>query len=505
MTVSASARVVQKLWNYCHVLRDDGLSYGDYVEQLTYLLFLKMADEETRPPFDRASIIPKPWDWGSLCTKDGDELEVHYRHTLEELGKKKGMLGVIFRKAQNRIQDPAKLRRLIVDLIDRESWMALDTDVKGDAYEGLLEKNAEDTKSGAGQYFTPRALIRAIVDVMRPAPRMTICDPACGTGGFLLAAHDYISQNHELDRAQKQHLRFRALRGWEIVDNTARLCVMNLYLHGIGGEEPPIAAGVDSLASDPGDRFDMVLTNPPFGRRASFTIVNEAGDEEREDLVYVRGDFWVSTSNKQLNFLQHVKTLLKINGRAAVVVPDNVLFEAGAGTTVRKKLLQECELHTILRLPTGIFYRPGVKANVLFFDRRAASETVWTKEVWIYDLRPGQHFTLKTNPLRREHLDDFVRAYNPANRHERTESERFRGFTYDELIARDDANLDISWLRDESLEDSDRLPAPELLAAEIIEDLQAALDQFAQVAADLGNGNQPRAVPLSSIQSAKRE
>lgn len=499
--MTTPAAVVQKLWNYCNVLRDDGLSYGDYVEQLTYLLFLKMADEQTQPPFERSSIVPKPWDWATLRSKDGDELEVHYRHTLEQLGKKRGMLGVIFRKAQNRIQDPAKLRRLIIDLIDRETWMALDTDVKGDAYEGLLEKNAEDTKSGAGQYFTPRALIRAIVDVMRPGPKMTVCDPACGTGGFLLAAHDYISQNYELDRVQKQHLRFKALRGWEIVDNTARLCVMNLYLHGIGGDEPPIAAGVDSLASDPGERFDMVLTNPPFGRKASFTIVNDVGEEERDDLVYVRNDFWASTSNKQLNFVQHVKTLLKINGRAAVVVPDNVLFEGGAGATVRRKLLQECEVHTLLRLPTGIFYRPGVKANVLFFDRRAASETAWTKNLWIYDFRTNQHFTLKTKPLRREYLDDFVQAYNPPNRHERTETERLRSFSYDELITRDDANLDIFWLRDESLEHSDSLPAPEVLAAEIIEDLQAALDQFAQVAAGLANRDQSRAVPSSSAQS----
>ncbi len=486
-----SATVVQKLRSYSNVLRDDGLSYGDYVEQLTYLLFLKMADEQTRPPFNRPSTIPKPWDWQTLLTKDGDGLEVHYRRTLEQLGRQKGMLGLIFRKALNRIQDPAKLRRLIVDLIDRESWMALDTDVKGDAYEGLLEKNAEDTKSGAGQYFTPRALIRAIVDVMRPAPKMSICDPACGTGGFLLAAHDYISKHHELDRAQKHHLRFKALRGWEIVDNTARLCVMNLYLHGIGGDEPPINAGVDSLASDPGERFEMVLTNPPFGRKASFTVVNEVGEQEREDLIYVRDDFWASTSNKQLNFVQHVKTLLKINGRAAVVVPDNVLFEAGVGATIRRKLLQECEVHTLLRLPTGIFYRPGVKANVLFFDRRAASEKPWTNRLWIYDFRTNQHFTLRTRPLKRSALDDFIRAYNPANRHERTETERFRSFSYDELIARDDVSLDIFWLRDEGLENSALLPPPDVLAAEIVEDLQAALDQFAQVVAELGRDAAP--------------
>jgi type I restriction enzyme M protein len=308
---NGSAQIVQKLWNYCNVLRDDGLSYGDYVEQLTYLLFLKMAHERTQPPWNHPSAVPAGLDWPSLVAHDGDALEVHYRHVLEELGKKPGMLGVIFRKAQNKIQDPAKLRRLIADLIDREQWTALDADVKGDAYEGLLEKNAQDTKSGAGQYFTPRPLIQAIVDVMRPQPGQRICDPACGTGGFLFVAHDYIAGHYVLDRDQKEHLRFRALHGWEIVPNTARLCAMNLLLHGIGGdEECPIRVD-DALRSDPGDRFDMVLTNPPFGKKSSITIVNEAGQAEAASLTYEREDFWATTSNKQLNFVQHVKTLLK--------------------------------------------------------------------------------------------------------------------------------------------------------------------------------------------------
>jgi len=476
--------IVAKLWNYCTVLRDDGLSYGDYVEQLTYLLFLKMAYEQTQPPLNRHSEIPAAFAWPELLKRDGDELETHYRHALEALGREPGMLGVIFRKAQNKIQDPAKLRRLIADLIDREQWTSLDADVKGDAYEGLLAKNAEDVKSGAGQYFTPRPLIRAIVDVMRPEPGVAICDPACGTGGFLLAAHDFIAGQHALDRDQQRHLRFEALRGWEIVDATARLCVMNMLLHGIGGDESPIRVA-DSLAADPGDRFEMVLTNPPFGRKSSFLVVNGEGETEREDLVVVRDDFWASTSNKQLNFVQHVKTLLKINGRAAVVVPDNVLFEGGAGETVRRKLLHECDVHTLLRLPTGVFYAQGVKANVLFFDRRAGSERAATEKVWIYDFRTNEHFTLKTHPLQREDLDDFVACYNPANRHERAESERFRAFGYDELMKRDKASLDIFWLRDDSLEDSENLPAPEVIAAEIVEDLQAALDQFAAIAADL--------------------
>ncbi len=484
--MNPSGAIVNKLWNFATVLRDDGLSYGDYVEQLTYLLFLKMADEQTKPPLNRPSTIPAGYSWPELLKRDGDELEVQYRHTLESLGREKGMLGVIFRKAQNKIQDPAKLRRLIADLIDREQWTSLDTDVKGDAYEGLLAKNAEDVKTGAGQYFTPRALIRATVDVMRPEPGTTICDPACGTGGFLLAAHDYIAEHHQLDRDQQRDLRYKALHGWEIVDATARLCVMNLYLHGIGGDESPIRVA-DSLATDPGDRFDMVLTNPPFGKKSSFMVVNAEGETERDNLVYVRDDFWASTSNKQLNFVQHIKTLLKINGRASVVVPDNVLFEGGAGETVRRKLLHECDVHTLLRLPTGVFYAQGVKANVLFFDRRAGGERAATEKLWIYDFRTNQHFTLKTNPLRREDLNDFVASYNPANRHDRVENERFRAFSYDELVKRDKASLDIFWLRDESLEDSDNLPAPEVIAAEIVEDLQAALDQFAAIAADLAD------------------
>jgi type I restriction enzyme M protein len=479
--------LVQRLWSYCNVLRDDGLSYGDYVEQLTYLLFLKMADEQTQPPFNRAAFIRRGLDWASLLALDGDDLEVHYRHILTELGREPGMLGVVFRKAQNRIQDPAKLRRLIVELIDREQWMTLDVDVKGDAYEGLLQKNAEDVKSGAGQYFTPRPLIRAIVDVMRPQPGMTICDPACGTGGFLLAAHEHIVDNNpNLDRDQKHQLRFEALCGSEIVDNTARLCVMNLLLHGIGAEDADSPITVeDSLKGDPGERFDMVLTNPPFGKKSSMTIVNSEGDTEREDLVVVRDDFWASTSNKQLNFVQHVKTLLKINGSAAIVVPDNVLFEGGAGETVRRKLLHECDVHTLLRLPTGIFYAQGVKANVLFFERKPASEKASTKKLWVYDLRTNMHFTLKQNPLGYEHLEDFIRAYRPTDRRRRKENERFKAYTYEELIGRDKLSLDLTWLRDESLEDSENLPAPDVLAQEIVEDLEAAIGEFAEIAGSL--------------------
>jgi len=477
--------IVQKLWNYCNVLRDDGLSYGDYVEQLTFLLFLKMADEQTKPPFNKPSAIPKGYDWPSLLNKDGDALEIHYRHLLETLGKQKGMLGVIFRKAQNKIQDPAKLSRLISDLIDKEQWTSLDADVKGDAYEGLLEKNAADVKGGAGQYFTPRPLIQALVDAMRPSPGQTIHDPACGTGGFLLVAHDYLSQHYTLDRDQKKQLKFQTLSGNELVDSVARLCVMNLYLHGVGGDSCPIQGGVDSLAQKPLVAFEMVLTNPPFGKKSSITVINEEGESAKETLTYVRDDFWATTSNKQLNFLQHVKSCLKIHGRAAIVVPDNVLFEGGAGETVRRELLKQCDVHTLLRLPTGIFYAQGVKANVLFFDRKPASEAAWTKTLWIYDFRTNQHFTLKANSLKRADLDDFVACYKPENRHERKETERFKSFTYEELLKRDKVSLDIFWLKDESLEDSANLPDPDVIAVEIAEDLQAALDQFALIAADL--------------------
>ncbi len=358
----------------------------------------------------------------------------------------------------------------------------------------MLEKNAQDIKSGAGQYFTPRPLIQAIVDVMQPQPGQTICDPASGTGGFLLAAYDYIRLHHKLDRTQRHHLTHEALHGWEIVDSAARLCVMNLYLHGIGTDatDSPIRVS-DSLATDPGDRFSLVLTNPPFGKKSRVTYITDTGETKREAQTIVRDDFWTSTSNKQLNFVQHVKTILAVNGKAAVVVPDNVLFEGGAGETVRRKLLHECDVHTLLRLPTGVFYAQGVKTNVLFFDRKPGSPTAWTQKLWIYDLRTNQNFTLKQNPLTRTHLDEFVECFNPDNRHQRqpTWSEdnpdgRWRCFTYDELLARDKISLDIFWLRDESLEDTANLPEPGVLALEIVEDLQAALEQFAEIAEDLG-------------------
>src|SRR5436309_8978624 len=460
-----SAAIVQKLWSYCNVLLDAGLTYLDYTEQLTYLLFLKMPHEQTQKHCNQAMTVPAEFSWPTLVAKDGDALAAPYRHTLEALGKRPGMLGVIFRKAQNKVQDPAILRRLVVDLIGKETWSAVDADVKGDAYEGLLERTAQEGARGAGQYFTPRPLIRAIVDVMRPGPRQVIGDPACGTGGFLLAAHDFIVRNHpNLSRDEKRLLRLETLRGVEITESVARLCAMNLMLHGIGpangDAEPPVKID-DSLRADPGTRFDLVLTNPPFGKKSSIRVINEEGVEEREALTVVRDDFWASTSNKQLNFVQHVRTLLKINGRAAVVVPDNVLFEGGAGETVRRRLMAECDVHTLLRLPTGIFYAQGVKANVLFFDAKAGREKPWTKTLWVYDLRTNKHFTLKESPLRRADLDEFADCYKPGERHkrkpiwsEKTPDGRWRSYTYEEIVGRDKASLDLFWLRDESLEDS---------------------------------------------------
>jgi type I restriction enzyme M protein len=478
-------QLVTKLWNFCDVLRDDGVSYGDYVEQLTYLLFLKMDEEMTEIGFQKESQVPEEYNWESLVAKDGDELESHYRTILQELGSRGGLLGVIFSKAQNRIQDPAKLRRLVL-MIDDENWSGMDVDVKGEIYEGLLQKNAEDVKSGAGQYFTPRPLIQGIVEAVQPEPDQTICDPACGTGGFFLASHDYITdpENYQLDKQQKQFLQHDAFKGWEIVDNTARLCVMNLYLHGIDGRESPVVVD-DSLRSDPGDRFDLVLTNPPFGKKSSVTVMSTEGEAIKESVTYERDDFWATTSNKQLNFLQHVKTLLNIGGTAAVVVPDNVLFEGGTGETVRRKLLDEFDVHTMLRLPTGIFYAQGVKANVLFFDAKPAQADPWTEDLWIYDLRTNKHFTRKRDPLTFEDLTDFVDCYNPENRHEREETDRFKSYSYEEMLERDKVNLDIFWLKDDSLEDVEDLPEPEVLAADITEDLEAALDQFSQIQSDL--------------------
>ncbi|MEQ8393734.1 MAG: class I SAM-dependent DNA methyltransferase [Gammaproteobacteria bacterium] len=464
-------QLVSKVWNYAHVLRDQGISYGDYIEQITYLLFLKM-DQEREELLGEASEIPAEWNWSKLAGKDGDALELQYRHTLENLGTGDGLIGTIFRKAQNKLSDPAKLKR-VVSLIDTEGpWIGLQVDVKGEIYEGLLERNASEVRSGAGQYFTPRPVIDAIVKCVDPKIGETVCDPACGTGGFLLAAYDHM-KGQSRDREKLRSLRHSSFTGVDIVDEVVRLCAMNLYLHGVGNGGSPVFQS-DALASDGGDRFNVVLTNPPFGKKSSYRVVGEDGQVTTERENYEREDFKFTTSNKQFNFLQHIMTILETNGRAGVVLPDNVLFEAGrAGEGIRKRLLEGFNFHTLLRLPTGIWYSPGVKANVLFFDKRPASREVQTRELWVYDYRTNVHKTLKTKKLIGADLDDFVGCFQA-----REETDRFRRFPYEELIKRDKLNLDIFWLKDDSLEDIDSLPEPDVLAAEIVENLEAALEQF---------------------------
>jgi type I restriction enzyme M protein len=378
-------------------------------------------------------------------------------------------------------------------MLNAENWVMLGADVKGDIYEGLLEKNAEDTKSGAGQYFTPRALIKTMVECVRPEPKKTIADPAAGTGGFFLAAYDFLLDNYDLDKEQKEYLKYHTFKGWEIVPNTARMALMNLFLHNIGdiNSEPPIVRN-DSLIAEPSEKFDFVLANPPFGKKSSITVTNEDGTQSKEALTYNRQDFWATSSNKQLNFVQHINAMLKANGQAAVVLPDNVLFEGGAGETVRKKLLQNADVHTVLRLPTGIFYAQGVKANVVFFDAKPASKDPWTKEVWYYDYRTNIHHTLKKSPLKFDDLKDFVELYNPENRHNRKETwsednpkGRWRKYTYEEITNRDKTSMDIFWIKDDSLTDLDNLPDPDILAAEIVENIEAGLESFREIVSGL--------------------
>lgn len=482
----------------CNPLRDVGVSYGDYLEQLTYLIFLKMSDEYSKPPYKRENSIPKGYTWSDMNALKGAELETQYKKTLEKLGEESGILGQIFKGSVNKISNVAILYR-IVQMIDKENWVAMSSDVKGEIYEGLLQKNAEDIKSGAGQYFTPRPLIKAMVECVRPKPGKTIADLCCGSGGFFLAAQSFLSDpaNYTLDRRQKEFLKNETFHGNEIVAVTFKTALMNLYLHNIGDiyGEIPITLS-DTLLSDPGYRVDYVLTNPPFGKKSSITFTNEQGEQEEEDLIYNREDFWTTSSNKQLNFVQHINTLLKPTGKAAVVVPDNVLFEGGAGETVRQKLLETTDLHTILRLPTGIFYKPGVKANVIFFDKRPASSEKQTKEIWIYDFRTNMHFTLKKHPMTYADLQDFINCYNPQNRHARKETwsednqdGRWRKFIVggkdDQILNRDKTSLDIFWIKDKSLADLDNLPAPDELADNIIENLQSALESFQELKAQL--------------------
>lgn len=466
-------QIVQKVWNYAHVLKDDGLAFMDYTEQITYLLFLKMAWEQRQAG---ASEIPSRYTWGALKSINNNAKRLErYHQALRMLSDYPGLIGLIFTKPQSKINDPAKLH-LLIQMIDSEDWSTLDQDVKGEVYEGLLARNAEDVRGGAGQYFTPRPVIRAIVEVMRPEPAMRISDPACGTGGFLLAAFEYL-KGRVVSAKEATYLRERTLHGIDLVPNVARLCAMNLFLHGIGTDPRHPAVSISDSLESKAEPVDMVLTNPPFGKKSSFTIVGEGGKNQTDKISYQRQDFWATTSNKQLNFVQHVYSMLKETGRAAVVVPDNVLFEGGAGEKIRRTLLQRCEVHTLLRLPTGIWYSPGVKANVLFFDKKPVTKTPATKEVWIYDLRSNRNFSLRQNPIGPEDLTDFVHCYHADDRTRRKETVSFRRFKYSEIITRDKASLDIQW-QDETM-NAAHGETPQALIKEILEDLEEAMKEFA--------------------------
>lgn len=431
VNISTEQALTKKVWNLATTLSGQGIGYTDYVTQLTYLLFLKM-DAENEELFEETSSIPEGSRWSNLVELDGLDLIEQYEKTLKILSEQDNLIGTIFTKAQNKIDKPVYLKK-VISMIDEEQWLVMDGDVKGAIYEGILEKNGQDKKSGAGQYFTPRPLIQAMVDCIKPKIGETVCDPACGTGGFLLAAYDCMKQQSQ-DKDKREFLNNKALHG---VDNTplvVTLASMNLYLHGIGTDRSPIACE-DSLEKEPDTLVDVILANPPFGTRPAGSVdIN-------------RPDFYVETKNNQLNFLQHMMLMLKTSGRAAVVLPDNVLFEGGAGETIRKKLLSDFNLHTILRLPTGIFYAQGVKANVLFFTKGQP-----TKEIWFYDYRTDVKHTLATNKLQRHHLDDFVACYTANPRVETYNKDtardgRWRKYAIEDIIARDKTSLDITWIK----------------------------------------------------------
>lgn len=460
--------VVQKLWGFCNTLRHDGIGYGDYIEQLTYLLFLKLAEE-------KGLAIPNGHGWTALRDRSGTELLDHYVETLRVLSREPNFLGKIFAGSLSRFREPVNLKKLI-NLIDETKWAELDVDLKGEAYEGLLAKYAAEQK-GAGQYFTPRPLIRTVVQCVRPDIReardFTVHDPACGTGGFLIGAAEWMFKisDGRLSRENQKRLRKGTYSGGELVLETRRLALMNVYLHEI---EADIPSG-DSLAKHGGQYYDVILTNPPFGTKG-------AGEVPHRD------DFTVATSNKQLNFIQHVISILKPGGRAAMVLPDNVLFEGHAGRDVRRLLMIDCQLHTILRLPVGTFtpYSPGVKANVLFFRKGQPTE-----EIWIYDLRTNVPKVTKRAGLTESYFADFLSCYGPRQTPrvgDRQEVERFRCFTRQEIRERED-NLDIFWLKDENLDDSDDLPEPEDVLVDITTRLETALDALNELAVILGNNN----------------
>ena len=461
MANNTEQSIIKKVWTLATTLSGQGVGFTDYITQLTYLLFLKM-DKENRE-LGEESAIPKGYQWEELTALDGTDLLKQYEETLDFLSRQDNLIGTIFTKAQNKIDKPVYLKKVIT-MIDEEDWL-LEGDVKGAIYESILERNGQDKKSGAGQYFTPRPLIKAMVDCTRPKITETVCDPACGTGGFLLAAFDYMKGQSQ-DKEKREFLRNEALSG---TDNTAlvvTLASMNLYLHGIGTDRSPIICA-DSLEKQPEKLFDVILANPPFGTRPAGSV-----DIQRDDFI-------TETKNNQLNFLQHIMMSLRSGGRAAVVLPDNVLFE-GSGEAIRRKLLTDFNLHTILRLPTGIFYAQGVKANVLFFTK---GET--TSDVWFYDYRTGVKHTLANNKLERRHLDDFVACYNPDNISARKETYnaetepngRWRKYPAEELLKRDKTSLDITWMK---IEDTDDRTLAELMA-----DIETKSNNIASAVAQL--------------------
>lgn len=445
----------QKLWSFCNILRHDGVDYGDYIEQLTYLLFLKMANE-------RGANVPAGFDWATLRQKSGINLLNHYAATLANLQREPGILSKIYNQAMPRLVNPQNLKRLI-NLIDEDEWTALDVDVKGEAFEDLLERLANEGKKGAGQYFTPRPLIRSIVRVMQPDPRakpnFTISDPACGTAGFLIAAYEWLMHETggKLDQADNKRIKTKTYYGYELVPRPARLAMMNLFLHGVTSD---IFIGDTIYQAHDGCQYDCILANPPFGTKGA----NEAPDRE---------DFTVNTTNKQLNFVQHIYTALKKNGRAAIVLPDNVLFESKAAD-VFENLMKSANLHTILRLPSGTFtpYAQGVKANVVFLQKG-----VKTENVWIYDARSNvEGFTKKDRPLTDHFFAPFEKTYghDPNGQSHRIESERFRKFSIDYIKARD-YKLDITWLKDDSLDTSNTRVEPLELATDAIHNLEGVI------------------------------
>lgn len=475
-----ASSVVEQILNYGQVLRSERvISYLDFVEQLTYILFLKLDYENTQPPLKKKTSIPRNLNWKTLISKEGNDLELHYTTILNELSKHKGTVGTIFRQSRNNIREPAKLRRLI-NLIDKVVWIG-ETNSLMELYNNALNYCIDEIEDNLGQYFPPTPLIETIVKVIKPEPKKTICDPSCGIGEHLITAYNFITENYQLDKEEKSFLKFEGFKGQINHDVIAKLCAMNLFLHGIGGDKNPIVVE-DALVSNPSNKFDFVFVNPAFGKKKKL-MTNES-KQKKEELGYERDDF-IRTSSIHLNFLQHVKSLLKINGEAAIFVPDNVLFEGGTGATIRKKLLNDCDVHTLLRLPTGIYRTTGVKANVLFFDKKPASEKHWTDKLWIYDLRTNMHFTEKTDTLQTEDLKDFIKCYNPDNRWDRKNTKRFKSFSYDELLKRDKVSLDIFWLKDESLEDSENLPNPKIIAKEIRKNLESATKLFAEIEKNL--------------------